>query len=82
MAHGRDPAGRPDVQPTDEILRNIEALTDASSRRHRLARDSAEYAVALETEEHLAERVWRLGTALEVDGQSAKKRSRGTKRVT
>ncbi len=82
MAHGRDPIGRPGVQPTDEILRNIEALTDASSRRHRMARDSAEYAVALETEEHLADRIWRLGAALEVDGEPAKKRPRGKKRET
>ena len=48
----------------DEIRRQIAALTDASTQRHRLERGTAEYEAALETEERLAERVWRLGTPL------------------
>jgi len=51
-------------EPVDEIRRQIAALTDASTQRHRLERGTAEYEAALETEERLAERVWRLGTSL------------------
>jgi hypothetical protein len=53
-----------EVQPVDEIRRQVAALTDASTRRHRLERGTAEYAAALETEERLADRVWRLGAFL------------------
>ena len=56
------PAAEP--EPVDEIRRQIAALTDASTRRHRLERGTAEYAAAVETEERLANRVWRLGTSL------------------
>lgn len=48
----------------DEIRRQIAALTDASTARHRFVRGTPEYEAALETEERLADRLWRLGTAL------------------
>jgi hypothetical protein len=51
-------------QPVDEIRRQVAALTDASTRRHRIERGTAEYAAALETEERLADRVLRLGASL------------------
>jgi hypothetical protein len=51
-------------EPVDEIRRQIAALTDASTQRHRLERGTAEYEAALEDEERLADDVWRLGTAL------------------
>jgi hypothetical protein len=53
-----------ELQPVDEIRRQVAALTDASTQRHRLERGTAEYAAALETEERLADRVWRLGASL------------------
>jgi hypothetical protein len=53
-----------EVQPVDEIRRQDAELTDASTRRHRLERGTAEYAAALETEERFADRVWRLGASL------------------
>jgi hypothetical protein len=56
------PAGEP--EPVDEIRRQVAALTDASTWRHRLERGTAEYEAALEDEERLADHVWRLGTAL------------------
>ena len=52
------------IEPVEEIRRQIAELTDASTRRHRLERGTPEYAAALETEERLANRVWRLGTSL------------------
>jgi hypothetical protein len=54
------------VEPrhVEEIRRQVAALTDASNRRHRLERGTAEYAAALETEERLADRVWQLGASL------------------
>jgi hypothetical protein len=53
-----------ELVPLDEIRRQIAALTDASTQRHRLERGTAEYEAALKTEEQLAARVWRLGTSL------------------
>jgi hypothetical protein len=53
-----------ELEPVDEIRRQVAALTDASTRRHRLERGTAEYAAALETEARLADRVWRLGASL------------------
>jgi hypothetical protein len=53
-----------DLEQVEEIRRQIAALTDASMVRHRLARGTPEYAAALEKEENLADRVWRLGAAL------------------
>ena len=50
--------------PVDEIRRQVAALTDASTQRHRLERGTAEYEAALQTEERLADRVWRLGASL------------------
>lgn len=67
MASGNKQAGRTGSQRLDEILRGVRALTDASKRRHRLTRDTPEYAAALETEERLADRIWDLGTAIGVD---------------
>lgn len=71
MASGSKQAGRKRSQRLDEILSGVRALTDASTRRHRLARDTPEYAAALETEERLAERIWDLGRAIDVDAASA-----------
>jgi hypothetical protein len=65
VASGNDHAGRTGTQRVDDILRGVRALTDASKRRHRLARDTPEYAAALETEERLADRIWDLGAALD-----------------
>jgi len=53
-----------ELEPVEEIRLQIAALTDASIQRHRLERGTAEYAAALETEERLADRVWRLGESL------------------
>jgi hypothetical protein len=52
------------LEPVEELRRQVAALTDASTERHRLQRGTTEYDTALETEERLAERVWRLGAAL------------------
>ena len=54
----------PGVEPVEEIRRQVAALTNASNERHRLERGTPEYEAALETEERLADRVWRLGAAL------------------
>jgi hypothetical protein len=54
----------PEAEPVDEIRRLIAALTDASAERHRLERGTIEYEDALDTEERLAEHVWRLGASL------------------
>ena len=67
MARGSEQVARKGSQRLDEILRGVRALTNASQRRHRLARDSPEYAAALETEERLADRIWDLGAALHRD---------------
>lgn len=61
-----------EVEPVENILRLIAALTDASTQRHRLERGTPEYAVALETEERLADDVWRLGASL---GPSPRRRT-------
>lgn len=60
----RKRSGSAEVEPIDEIRRLIAVLTDASAQRHRLERGTAEYEVALETEERIAEEVWRLGASL------------------
>jgi hypothetical protein len=65
MANGSEQARRMGSQRLDEIVRGVKALTDASKRRHRLARDTPEYAAALETEGRLADRIWDLGTGLD-----------------
>ena len=67
MASGNEQARRTGTQRLDEILRGVSALTDASKRRHRLARDTPEYAAALEREARLADRIWDLGAALDRD---------------
>jgi hypothetical protein len=54
-----------EFDPVEEIRRLIAALTDASTQRHRLERGTVEYQVALETEERLADDVWRLGASLD-----------------
>lgn len=64
-------AGRTRRQRLDEILSGVRALTDASRRRHRLARDTPEYTAALETEERIADRIWDLGRAIDVDAAPA-----------
>lgn len=51
-------------ETVDEIRRQVAALTEATSERHRLERGTAAYAAALETEERLADGVWRLGATL------------------
>jgi hypothetical protein len=56
-------------KPVEEIRRLVAALTDASTRRHRLERGTAEYDAALETEERLADDVWRLGASLGPPGE-------------
>lgn len=53
-----------DLEQVDEIRRQVAALTDASIHRHGLPRGTAEYGAALEREESLADRVWKLGAAL------------------
>ena len=53
-----------DLEHVEEIRREVAALTDASMLRHRLERGTPEYEAALEQEEELAGRVWRLGAAL------------------
>jgi len=68
---GNQQVGRTASQRVDEIIRGVHALTDASTRRHRLARDTPEYAAALEAEEHLADRVWDLGAAMRLDAEPA-----------
>lgn len=62
------------AEPVEEIRRQVAALTDASTQRHRLQRGTPEYEAALETEERLADRVWRLGAALQPysDGLAAR----------
>lgn len=72
----RKAAPTKDVGPVEEIRRQVAALTDASTERHRLERGTAEYAAALETEEQLADRVWRLGAALKPNGEAANQRRR------
>ena len=67
-------------QPVDEIRRLIAALTDASTQRHLLERGTVEYEVALETEERLADRVWRLGAALGPGGENGPKERRAAKK--
>jgi hypothetical protein len=67
MAGGNEQGRRTRSQRLDEILRGVRALTDASLRRHRLARDTPEYAAALETEERLADRIWDLGAVVDAD---------------
>ncbi len=56
--------GRAVADDVEEIRRQISALTDASTERHRLMRGTPEYAQALEMEFRLADRVWQLGSAL------------------
>lgn len=60
--------------PVEEIRRQVAALTHASTERHRLQRGTPEYEAALVTEERLADRVWRLGAALQPyrDGPTAR----------
>lgn len=58
------PIGRADVDDVEEIRRQVSALTDASTQRHRLMRGTPEYDAALDTELRLADRVWQLGSAL------------------
>jgi len=70
MATGNEQARRMRSQRLDEIVRGVRALTDASRRRHRLVRDTPEYAAALETEERLADRIWDLGTALDTEADA------------
>jgi hypothetical protein len=53
-----------DLEQVEEIRREVAALTDASMIRHRLERGTPDYEAALEREETLSDRVWRLGTAL------------------
>ncbi|MEA2576879.1 MAG: hypothetical protein QOD78_467 [Chloroflexota bacterium] len=67
MANGNERAGRTGSQRLDEMLRGVRALTSASKRRHRLARDTPEYTAALETEARLADHIWGLGAALGSD---------------
>jgi hypothetical protein len=69
---------RTELEPVDEIRRQIAALTDASTHRHRLERGTAEYEAALQTEERLADRVWRLGTSLGPIRQRNAKRQAST----
>ena len=71
MASVSKEAGRTRRQRLDEILSGVRALTDASTRRHRLSRDTPEYAAALETEERLADRIWDLGRSIDVDAAPA-----------
>ena len=53
-----DPAGRTHDADIDKTQLQIKDLIDASRHRHRLARGTPEYAVALEAEERLAVRIW------------------------
>ena len=52
-------AARDDLEQIATTRREIKELTDAWTRRHRIARDTPEYAAALETEERLVTRIWR-----------------------
>ena len=70
MATGNEQARRRRSQRLDEIMRGVRALTDASVRRHRLGRDTPEYAAALETEERLADRIWDLGAVVDADADA------------
>jgi len=67
MATRNERARRTRSQRLDEILRGVRALTDASVRRHRLARGTPEYVAALETEEQLADRIWDLGAVIDAE---------------
>jgi hypothetical protein len=67
MASGNEDGGPTGRQRLDEVMRGVRALTIASKRRHRLARNTPEYAAALETEARLADRIWGLGAALGSD---------------
>lgn len=58
------PIGRAEVDDVEEIRREVSALTDASTERHRLTRGTPEYDAALDTELRLVDRVWQLGSAL------------------
>jgi len=76
--HTRKAPSDSDASPVEEIRRQIAALTDASTQRHRLERGTPEYELALETEERLADRVWRLGAAMQPyrGGLTARKQGR------
>ena len=81
MGIGNDPAGPTGAPAADEIERYVDALTDTSARRHRLARGTPEYEAALDQEECLVARIWRLGTsrvrdAVTIEG-GARSRERG-----
>ena len=59
MGRTNPPARRDDLERIATTRREIKELTDAWNRRHLIARDTPEYAAALETEERLVTRMWR-----------------------
>ncbi len=59
MGTTRGAAARTDLDQLVETRREIKELTDVWLRRHRLRRDTPEYAAALDTEERLVSRIWR-----------------------
>lgn len=79
MDTGKDPADRTDFEPVDEIQLQVGALTEVSTQRHRLARDTPEYVAALEMEERLAARIWRLGAARQPRGERRTERQQREK---
>ena len=75
MATMRNRARAKESQQIDEIQRQIGALSDASTQRHRLARGTPAYAAALEAEELIADRVWQLGSALRAEDEPRAERA-------
>jgi len=63
MATNRLPKA-PAASEAGVLYRQLGALTEASTQRHRLVAGSREYEVALAVEERLAGRLWRLATDL------------------
>jgi hypothetical protein len=60
MGTPNGPAARADLDQIAETRRQIKELTAAWNQRHALRRGTPEYARALEDEERLVTRIWRL----------------------
>jgi hypothetical protein len=63
MGIGNGPSVGTDADAPVDIERYVEALTDTAARRHRLPPGTPEYEAALDQEERLMARIWRLGTS-------------------
>jgi len=63
MGIGISPSAVRGADATGDIERYVDALTDTAARRHRLPPGTPEYEAALDQEERLLARVWRLGSS-------------------